>query len=157
MELFGKPSLNPWLFYSGKVSGYIVWIGFFFYAWQDYQYAGFDFRLRDVIAISFFITGLVIFMVSLFHLGRSVRFGLPNQLTVFKTQGIYGYSRNPMYVAFALFTHASILYTMNIVIILVGLYSLLVYHLIILSEEDFLRTRFGKNYEHYLKNVRRYF
>jgi len=30
MEVIGKPTINPLLFYSGKISGYIVWILFLF-------------------------------------------------------------------------------------------------------------------------------
>jgi hypothetical protein len=26
MELIGKPTINPWLFYTGKISGYILWM-----------------------------------------------------------------------------------------------------------------------------------
>jgi|GEM_PF-7071075 len=26
MEIMGKPAINPFLFYSWKISGYVVWI-----------------------------------------------------------------------------------------------------------------------------------
>ena len=82
--------------------------------------------------------------------------GLPSESTVLKTNGIYKFSRNPMYVGFGLFTLASMIYTLNVLIIIAGIFSLIVYHLIIKSEEKFLLIRFGNDYENYGKNVRRY-
>lgn len=156
MELLGKPAINPWLFYTGKISGYIVWAGFVYSLCYDDLITGIDFYGRDIIAYGMFVLGLVISMVSLLYLGRSVRFGLPTEKTVLKTKGLYRYSRNPIYVGFGFLTIASMLQTRNIFIIILGVFSLVVYHLIILSEESFLLTRFGKNYERYMQNVRRY-
>ncbi len=94
--------------------------------------------------------------VSLFNLGNSISFGVPEEKTTLKLKGLYQYSRNPMYVGFYLFTLASMLLTSNLYIFALGIYSLVVYHLIVLAEEAFLKNRFGKDYEEYCLRVRRY-
>ena len=61
-----------------------------------------------------------------------------------------------MYIGFNCLTLASMLYTLNITVILLGVYSMMIYHLIILGEEKFLEQRFGDNYMEYKKTIRRY-
>jgi protein-S-isoprenylcysteine O-methyltransferase Ste14 len=61
-----------------------------------------------------------------------------------------------MYVGFNLWTISAMVYTLNIWIILMGLYSILIYHLIILGEERFMEGRFGYDYMSYKTKVRRY-
>jgi protein-S-isoprenylcysteine O-methyltransferase Ste14 len=100
-----------------------------------------------------FVTGLLFVLVSIFYLGKSTRLGLPSEQTRLKTNGIYKLSRNPMYVGFGLFTIASMMYTL---VIIAGIYSLTVYHLIIKSEEQFLTRRFVTEYNNYTNKVRRY-
>ena len=61
-----------------------------------------------------------------------------------------------MYVGFGLFTIASMIYPINVAILILGIFSLVVYHLIIKSEEKFLQRRFSTDYENYQKKVGRY-
>ncbi|MCB2194982.1 MAG: isoprenylcysteine carboxylmethyltransferase family protein [Bacteroidetes bacterium] len=156
MELIGKPTINPWLFYTGKISGYIVWIIFVCEIIADRFNEYHKFYYYDIVAFVMFVTGLLLVLVSLFHLGKSTRLGLPSEQTKLKTNGIYKISRNPMYVGFGLFTLTSMIYVHNIVIIIAGIYSLLAYHLIIKSEEEFLSRQFGIEYKNYINKVRRY-
>ena len=109
--------------------------------------------------ISFVILAIAAFFVviSLINLGRSTRFGIPTNETLFKTSGLYKISRNPMYIGINLLTISAMIYTLNLFGILIGIYSIFVYHLIILSEEKFLENRFGKQYSDYKNKVRRYF
>jgi len=103
-----------------------------------------------------FLIGLLFTVMSLINPGKSTTLGLPSKNTVFKTNGIYKISRNPMYIGFNCLTLASMLYTLNITVILLGVYSMMIYHLIILGEEKFLEQRFGDNYMEYKKTIRRY-
>jgi protein-S-isoprenylcysteine O-methyltransferase Ste14 len=48
------------------------------------------------------------------------------------------------------------LYWINIIVIILGIYSIITYHLIILGEEKFLEERFGDEYFSYKNKVRRY-
>jgi len=61
-----------------------------------------------------------------------------------------------MYFGFDCFTLAAILYTLNIMVIIPGVYSMVIYHFIILGEEKFLENRFGNEYVEYKKKVKRY-
>lgn len=156
MELIGRTTINPFIFYSGKISGYITWIIFILML--------FDINLIERRLIFFnnyfsailLLLGLVFTIISLINLGKSTRLGLPSDNTTLKTKGIYKISRNPMYVGFNLITMASMIFTLHWAVLFLGLYSLITYHQIIKGEEAFMIKRFGFEYEKYLHNVRRY-
>ena len=109
-----------------------------------------------IVSLVFLSIGLMFTALSLVNLGRSTRLGLPSEDTVLKTEGIYRFSRNPMYLGFNLITLASIVYGINVITAVMGLYSIIIYHFIILGEEGFLVKRFGNDYIKYKRNVRRY-
>jgi protein-S-isoprenylcysteine O-methyltransferase Ste14 len=156
MEVIGKPTINPLLFYSGKISGYIVWTLFLL---SIFKVESLPKRVHlDLDYLSYFllIIGLLFSISSLFKLGRSTRFGIPTTKTNLKTSGIYSFSRNPIYLGFNLITIAAIIYLPNLLILFPGIYSMIVYHLIIIGEEKFLEKAFGEDYKGYKKKVRRY-
>lgn len=156
MDLIGKTPINPIFFYSGKLMGYITWII------QLLLILGVDlidrlsFNYNECVSFALLIVGLIFIVFSLINLGSSTRLGLPTDETVFKTNGLYSISRNPMYVGFNLLTIASMIYTLHWGVILLGLYSMIIYHLIILGEERFLMNRFGEEYLTYKSKIRRY-
>ena len=156
MEVFGKATINPFIFYSGKILGYFTWIGLFLDILNIEFLPRHSFAFNNHISYTLLILGLLIALFSMIKLGRSTRFGLPTKKTMFKTKGIYKYSRNPMYLGFDLLTIASIIYFLTPLIIILGLYSIVVYHLIILGEEKYLETMFGSDYKEYKSKVRRY-
>lgn len=154
MEILGKTPINPWLFVSGKSFGYLTWIFLMldlFGVIPNHT----DLLLRQV-ALSLLASGILVILLSSFSLGRAVRIGLPDSKTELKRSGIYKISRNPMYIGLGLVTLSSMLYTLNIFIAIAGIYSILVYHFIILGEERFLAKRFGEEYRTYKKQVPRY-
>jgi protein-S-isoprenylcysteine O-methyltransferase Ste14 len=157
MDLIGKTTIHPFIFYTGKIAGYISWI--------IYLLSIIGVNIIDNVTSVYQlyasyiagIIGLVLIVLSSIGLGKSIRLGLPKEDTVLKTTGIYQFSRNPMYLGFNLWTIASIIYTFNIYIILLGLYSIWVYHMIIRGEENFLEDRFGSAFIDYKKKARKYF
>jgi protein-S-isoprenylcysteine O-methyltransferase Ste14 len=157
MELIGKPPIHPFLFYSGKFSGYVIWIVAIL-SWFDIAivHGMGDGSLR-ALALALWAVGLLLAAVSLVNLGASTRLGLPAAQTTFKTRGIYRFSRNPMYLGFDLLTLGAMARNPHVVIAAMGAYSMVMYHLIILGEEQFLRQRFGAAYVEYQGKVRRYF
>ena len=156
MNLIGTTTINPIFFYTGKISGYFTWI-ILFLAFFNIHYIETNKHLcNQYISIALLIAGLIFTVLSLLNLGRSTRLGLPTEITSFKTNGLYMYSRNPMYVGFNLITIASIVYSFNLIILIPGIYSVIIYHFIILGEEKFLENRFGKEYFDYKEKVRRY-
>lgn len=156
MEILGKTPINPMLFITGKLGGYISWA----IAVSEAIRYGIDFELDNPLkiytALILVLLGLIFLVFSSIFLGKNVRMGIPLEETKLKTLGIYKISRNPMYIGLHLITLSSIVFTLNIFVIILGLYSIFIYHLIILKEEVFLVDRFGNKYEEYKKNVRRY-
>lgn len=71
--------------------------------------------------------------------------------------GVFRFSRNPIYLAFVLFTVGLGLVMNNLWIVSSILPSITVLHgLVIIREERYLRARFGQEYEDYCNNVRRW-
>lgn len=155
IKIIGQPTINPVLFFSGKIAGYVTWIFFFIQFFYNFNH----FEISYIIPIAAYILfgiGLLISILSIVNLGSSTTLGIPKKETVFKTNGLYKISRNPMYLGFNIIALSAVLHTLNIFILLLFLYSAIIYHLIILKEEQFLKDRFKGKYTSYLKTVRRY-
>ena len=138
MKIIGKTTINPLIFYSGKICGYITWIILLGYFVNSIPQIGFQNIYLQMFSGLITAIGLIIVIISLVNLGKSTRLGLPTEKTTLKTTGIYRLSRNPMYFGFNLLTVASILFCLNFVIFLLGIYSIVTYHLIIIGDEKFL-------------------
>jgi len=156
MNLIGKTTIHPLLFFSGKIMGYFTWIVQLLAILNIDLVNRTSFGYNDYSSFVILVPGLVFIVSSLISLGGSTRLGLPSEETVLKTNGLYRLSRNPMYLGFNLWTISSMIYTLNIWIVLAGIYSMIIYHLIILGEERFLEDRFGYEYKNYKKKIRRY-
>jgi protein-S-isoprenylcysteine O-methyltransferase Ste14 len=156
MNLIGKTTINPFIFYSGKISGYITWVLYLLSLTGLYIVGDQSINILAITSYLLTAIGLILIVISLVNLGKSTRLGIPDENTEFKNSGIYKFSRNPMYVGFNLLTLSSMLFTANIFIVIMGVYSVIVYHLIIRGEEAFLEERFGDEYLEYKKKVRRY-
>lgn len=155
MKIIGKATIHPFLFYSGKISGYSTWVLFFLSLIKIYSQNNPSVYI-SILSVSLFTFGFIISITSMFNLGSSTRLGLPAETTHFKSSGLYKFSRNPMYLGFNLLTISSMIYLHNIPVAILGIYSLFIYHLIIISEEKFLFSTFGETYIKYKNHVRRY-
>jgi protein-S-isoprenylcysteine O-methyltransferase Ste14 len=156
MEIIGKPPVHPAIFYTGKIAGSVTWIVLLL-SLAGIEVAGTKtFWYSDYIAILLFAVGFFFSFMSLVSLGSSTRMGLPEERTELKTGGLYRISRNPIYLGLNLVTVAAVIYTMNFVILVLGIYSIISHHLIIKGEEQFLSSRFGKKYYNYRTSVNRY-
>ena len=157
MNIIGTVTINPILFYSGKLSGYISWILLVLCLTGTIHLQMITSSpLLTYVSIFCIVAGSIFTITSMINLGKSTRLGLPSETTAFKNNGIYKISRNPMYVGFNLFTIASIAGCANGIVTLMGVYSIIIYHLIIKSEEQFLEQRFGQTYIDYKRKIRRY-
>lgn len=156
MEILGRTTIHPALFYSGKIAGYLLWVLLALDLAGVHSVPGmrapFFAGLSTVVAI----IGLAFIISSFINLGSSVRLGLPSGDTTLKTGGVYRLSRNPMYVGFDAWTIAAVLRLGNPIVLLLGAYSIVVYHSIIHAEERFLDRAFGEPYRDYKAAVRRY-
>lgn len=110
----------------------------------------------EIITIVLVVLSFIIFFFSFFSLGNSLRIGLPNEQTKLKINGIYKFSRNPIYVAFYLLAIASVIYVFNPIIIIFAIIGMYIHHKIVIAEEVFLQQKFKEEYTDYVKKVRRY-
>ena len=77
--------------------------------------------------------------------------------TAVVTSGIYAFTRNPMYLAMALFYVAVAVAADSVVTLLLLVPLLVVVHYgVIRREEHYLETKFGDDYRRYKKKVRRW-
>ncbi len=108
-----------------------------------------------MLCICLLIGGTLVFTLGLYELGANLRMGLPQEQTCLVKSGIYGRSRNPIYVGLYMMLAASLIYAFSWLNVAAVLAGVVLHHRIVLSEERFLTSQF-KEYEAYCKAVRRY-
>ncbi|MHA1745427.1 MAG: methyltransferase family protein [Promethearchaeota archaeon] len=112
-----------------------------------------NFDVLFFIGLIFYITGLIIGAIALYSFAHN---------TGLTTTRIHQYSRNPIYVSWIVFYFGLTLmgWSSSIWSILFLVYFIITFpyfHWTVLLEEKFLVTKFGHNYETYLKETPRYF
>jgi len=154
--LWGKPSINPWLFYSGKIALFISW-GLTLIRGIVPTFGWVETPLwMSWTGACLLVAGTIVLMLSFFQLGASLRYGLPEKETRLITTGLYRYSRNPLYMGVFIISFACIIFFPNIINIIVGLHCIIMQLLMIKGEEKFLAATFGAEWEAYRKKVRRF-
>ena len=156
IDIDGKPPINKALFVSSKYLIVLLWAIMVINAWGIRL---FFFDSPDVlkrISLGFWIIGFILLFAGRFGLGSSFRIGAPKEHTDLKTDGLFRFSRNPMYLGVYATLVGVMLYTLNPLVLLIGVFIAVVHHKIILAEEANLRTVFGKEYADYCGQVRRY-
>lgn len=108
-----------------------------------------DFSLQFYLGLSFFVAGILLCAISV------VSFAFPNDEGL-NINGIYKYSRNPMYMAYFVCVLGMSLLIQSFVMLVIVLIFQISAHWIIVSEERWCLEKFGKSYEDYMKTVRRY-
>ena len=110
-----------------------------------------------VLGIILGFIGVIVFGIAVYTMKDSWRAGIPgNEKTTMITDGIYSMSRNPAFVGFYL-TYIGILLTFfNWVLLVFTIFTIIILHLQILKEEEYLTMAFGAEYTEYKKHVRRY-
>ncbi len=128
---FGLPSLSDQRFFAFDA---LAWVG-----------------------VAFCGAGLVLLFGSLMSFGRSFRVGIdaeqPDQLV---TTGVFGFTRNPIYVAFASILVGQFLIFPNWILLTYVVVGTLVFHRQVLREESYLKQHYGQAYADYCQRVRRY-
>ena len=128
---FHWPSVTPHQFFQSEI---IAWIG-----------------------VLFCLTGLLLFLWSLISFRQSFRVGIdadhPDRLI---TDGVFAFSRNPIYVAFAIILIGEFFIFPNwITLIYLGAGTWL-FHRQVLREEEYLGEHYDQAYAEYRRRVRRY-
>ena len=155
MKIIGTPPIPLFWFAVGKVS-FVVCVLFFFaeiFLGKLSYYQSLPFKITGT---ALFIVGGAILSAGISNLGKSTYMGLPTRKTTLKTEGLYRYSRNPIYLGLFLMCAGSSAYAFHPVNILCAILSIVIHHRIILAEERFLSSRFGEAWNAYRQKVRRY-
>jgi protein-S-isoprenylcysteine O-methyltransferase Ste14 len=109
------------------------------------------------IGIMFCYIGLIIFLLALISFGKSWRIGIDeNNSNELITNGMFKYSRNPIFLFMDIYFVGIMLIYPNIVFILLAMGTIVGIHLQILREEEFLLKKFGEKYIEYKNKTRRY-
>lgn len=108
-----------------------------------------DFSLWFYIGLVFYILGICLCAVTV------ICFSFPDDMGM-NRNGIYKFSRNPMYVAYFICFAGMAVLTRSLVLLAVVMVFQVSAHWIILGEERWCMEKFGTAYGQYMKEVRRY-
>ena len=103
--------------------------------------------------------GDIIFLIAVITMKDSWRAGIPteNEKTALISNGIYRYSRNPAFFGFDLMYIGFQLVYFNLFLLPFTIFAVLMLHLQILREEEYLTSTFGGEYLKYKERTSRYF
>jgi len=156
IDMDGAPPIERRIFYASKYAILALWALTVIRAWGvPLSFVSTPGWLRGV-ALALWVGGFLLLLVGRLGLADSFRIGSPKESTRLKVDGLFQFSRNPMYVGVYATILASVLYTLNPVVLLVGVLVVVVHHRIVLAEEQHLRQAFGQEYASYCQRVRRY-
>jgi protein-S-isoprenylcysteine O-methyltransferase Ste14 len=156
MEIMGKLPIDRYYFFSGKLTLLINWTLFLLKAlFPKLGYLDFPEHV-SWIATGMLWTGTIIIIVSFATLGSSLRIGVPGSGTDLKTKGIYGISRNPMFIGMYTIAIGSCLYFPDLINVSFTIYGIVIHTRIIKGEEIYLKERFGEDWIRYCQKVKRY-
>ena len=121
---------------------------------QEFLHSG----IISWVGVFFCLAGLLLLLWSLVSFGQSFRVGIdtdhPDKLI---TTGVFAFSRNPIYVAFAFILLGQFLIFSNWILLIYFGAAIWLFHRQVLREEDYLKKHYGKEYLEYCNRVRRYF
>lgn len=117
----------------------------------------FQSQLISWVGVFLCAAGLVLLLWSITSFGSSFRVGIdtdhPDKLI---TNGVFSFSRNPIYVSFAFILLGQFLIFPNwILLVFLGAGTWL-FHRQVLREEEFLKGHYGQEFTDYCRRVRRY-
>jgi protein-S-isoprenylcysteine O-methyltransferase Ste14 len=103
------------------------------------------------------LLGLILFLLAFFNFGTSWRIGIdrktPGSLV---TGGVFGITRNPIYVAFIAIFFGIFLINGTWFFLIFALLAVVAIHFQILREEEFLKKQYGESYADYCRHAPRY-
>jgi protein-S-isoprenylcysteine O-methyltransferase Ste14 len=156
IDMGGEPLIGAGAFAGSKYAIVAVWTATVLHSW------GVGLSLVQVprparwLVIGLWGAGFLLLLAGRLELGSSFRIGRPREHTEMQTGGLFRLSRNPMYLGVFSTLTASVIYTMNPVVLVVTALVILAHHRIVLAEEEHLQATFGEVYLAYCRQVRRY-
>ena len=156
-SMAGKPTITPWLFYTGKLCVFGSWFLLILAASLPGLIRIDRAPFQVPLAFGLMAAGTLFMIWAFFNLGAALRLGLPLNDTKLATKGLYRISRNPIYLGVILINAASCVFFPGVINICISLAGVIIHHFIILGEERFLRERFGEEWNRYARSTGRYF
>jgi protein-S-isoprenylcysteine O-methyltransferase Ste14 len=154
--LSGKPPIDPWLFFACKYLSIGAWgavaLQSFGIGWRPLA----GFRVPAAVSWAVWVFGFGLLFLGRINLSAHFRLGLPNEATRFMRNGVFRFTRNPMYAGIDVTMIAAVLYTGNPALLAAAMFVIAVQHRIILAEEPWMLATFGADYVHYRERVGRY-
>jgi protein-S-isoprenylcysteine O-methyltransferase Ste14 len=156
INMDGEPPIGHKVFYLSKYSIVLMWGAMILQSWGvNLSFITIP-PLLQVISVCLWVFGFALLFIGRLGMGDSFRIGSPQEKTGLKVNGLFRFSRNPMYLGVYSTLLASVLFTLNPLILLIGIFIVVAHHRIVLAEEQHLRNVFGKEYLDYCSRVRRY-
>jgi protein-S-isoprenylcysteine O-methyltransferase Ste14 len=156
IDMDGEPPIDRTLFYISKYSIVVLWGAMVLQSWGINLSSILVPGWLKWISLCLWTLGFMLLFIGRLGLGNAFRLGSPKENTSLKTDGIFRFSRNPMYLGVYATVLASVFYTLNPVILLIAVFVIAVHHRIVLAEEDHMKKVFGQEYLNYCHRVRRY-
>lgn len=155
MDLIGKSPVSAPILIIGKLA-FLGCALFFLVKVLGIAYMYYDGAFTNLMGMILYIGGLSVVLVAILHLGESLAVGIPERETQLKTQGLYRFSRNPIYTGAFIMCLGSCLYAIHPLNFLLSAVAIAVHLRIVQREEEFLEQRFGQAWLEYKKQVPRY-
>ena len=156
VDMDGEPPIDKRIFYTSKYAILALWAVTVVQAW------GVNLSLVTApgwlrwVSLVLWVGGFTLLFIGRLGLADSFRIGSPRESTRLKVGGLFRFSRNPMYLGVYATILAAVLYTLNPLVLLAGVFVIAVHHRIVLAEEQHLQKTFGEEYVSYCHRVRRY-
>ncbi len=156
IDMGGDAPIGKVLFLSSKYLIVLLWAATVVQGWGlNLSFMKVTELLRWV-ALCFWVSGFGLLFVGRYGLGTSFRIGAPREHTTLKVEGLFRFSRNPMYLGVYATLLAAVCYTLNPIVFGIAIFIVAVHHNIVLAEEHYLRDVFGEQYTAYCQRVPRY-
>ncbi len=156
VDMDGEAPIDRRVFYTSKYAILGLWAAMVTQSWGVNLFFARATGLARWASLFLWAGGFLLLLVGRLGLADSFRIGSPKESTRLKVDGLFQFSRNPMYVGVYTTLLACSLYTLNPVVFLVGVFVVAVHHRIVLAEEQHLQEAFGQEYADYCGRVRRY-
>jgi protein-S-isoprenylcysteine O-methyltransferase Ste14 len=156
IDMDGTPPIGKPLFLTSKYAIVLLWAAVVSQSWGVRLSPVVVPGLLAKVALGLWAFGFALLFIGRLGLGDSFRIGSPREATRLRVNGLFRFSRNPMYLGVYATLLAAVLYTLNPAVLLVAAFVIAVHHRIVLAEEGHLRGVFGEEYTDYCHRVRRY-
>ena len=157
----GKPVRGKNIEATVSIVFFAIFIGLAIYlAWGDDAVGSLSLLpdwLAQAAGYLLMFVSIGIALASLLHLGDSWRVGvIDEQVTQLVKGGIYGFSRNPYFLAYLLTFAAYTVLLQNVLLLSLSLVGFSMIHLMVRAEEVYLSDVHGEEYRQYQRGVARY-